>query len=144
MIKSHRRKERSGSKVVVLAAVGVALLLLIPLPFGSYLLSLRSIYFSTMSASASRTALTALCRRTSASASAVSRRQFGNTSLAKGGASPPLPPFARNPGEFFLVEEGIYLLNRNICGGILAATLSNATCGFSCVCPLSGDSERAS
>ena len=71
-----------------------------------------------------RTALTALCRRTSASASAVSRRQFGNTCLAKGGASPPLPPFARNPGEFFArrCRFGRLVVSHvsTVCDGILA------------------------
>lgn len=69
---------------------------------------LRSWIYNTImpaasaSAAAARTVGAALCRTTGrrTTSRAVVKRQFGSTAVARGGASPPLPPFARNPGEF--------------------------------------------
>ena len=57
-----------------------------------------------MTAAAARTVGAALCRTAGrrTTSRAVVKRQFGSTAVARGGASPPLPPFARNPGEFYL------------------------------------------
>mmetsp|Transcript_23567 Transcript_23567/g.55504 ORF Transcript_23567/g.55504 Transcript_23567/m.55504 type:complete len:149 (-) Transcript_23567:153-599(-) len=64
---------------------------------------------ASASASAARTVGAALCRNAGrrTTSRAVVKRQFGSTAVARGGASPPLPPFARNPAPTEKLVENI-------------------------------------